>query len=169
MIWKWVGAMLVIGGCGAVGFSVASHHRKTETGLRQLVEALSYMESELSFRLTPLPDLCRMVGSVQNNQIEQGFLMLSKALERQISPDVGACVSDMLCQQEYPKAVEEGYRLLGRSLGKFSLDGQVKALEQVQAYCIKELESMSQNRDERLRSYQTLGLCAGAALAILFV
>jgi len=28
---------------------------------------------------------------------------------------------------------------------------------------------MSKDRDVRLRSYQTLGLCAGAALAILFV
>ena len=33
----------------------------------------------------------------------------------------------------------------------------------------RELEVMGRNQEERLRSYQTLGLCAGAALAILFV
>ena len=33
----------------------------------------------------------------------------------------------------------------------------------------RELEKMSTDRDQRIRGYQTLGVCAGAALAILFV
>ena len=31
------------------------------------------------------------------------------------------------------------------------------------------LSRLETNRENRLRSYQTLGLCAGAALAILFL
>ena len=42
-------------------------------------------------------------------------------------------------------------------------------MEIVRNYCDRELESLGKNGEERLRSYQTLGLCAGAALAILFV
>ena len=169
MIGKWIGALLVIGGCGAVGFSAASSHRKTEAGLRQLLDALCYMESELSFRLTPLPDLCHFVGELQKSAVGQAFLSLASALENQISPDVNTCVHGMLSQAELPKAVQEGFRQLGMGLGRFDMDGQIKGIRQVQEYCERELETMSQNRDERLRSYQTLGLCAGAALAILFV
>ena len=169
MIGKWIGAMLVIGGCGAVGFSMAANHRKAETGLRQLMDALGYMESELTFRMTPLPDLCRLTGNAQKNLVGRAFIALSQALERQVSPDVSACVQEMLSQQELPKSLQEGFRQLGISLGRFDLDGQIKGLQQVRDYCRRELETMSQNREERLRSYQTLGLCAGAALAILFV
>lgn len=169
MIGKWIGAMLVIAGCGAVGFSVASNHRKTEAGLRQLQEALSYMESELSFRLTPLPELCRRAGFSQKNGVGQTFRQLARELDSQISPDVEACMHEVLCRVELPKEVQEGFRKLGTSLGRFDLEGQVKGLKQVQDYCRRELEIMSQNREERLRSYQTLGLCAGASLAILFV
>ena len=169
MIWKWMGALLVIGGCGAVGFSVASNHRKTEAGLRQLQDSLSYMESELSFRLTPLPDLCRFTGSMEKHEVGRAFLELAQELERQTASDVGECVEAVLCRVELSQPVQEGFRLLGTSLGRFDLDGQIKGLQQVQEYCRRELETMSQNREERLRSYQTLGLCAGAALAILFV
>ena len=169
MIGKWIGAMLVIAGCGAVGFSVASGYRKAEAGLRQLMDALGYMESELAFRMTPLPDLCRLTGNAQKNPVGRAFAILSQGLERQVSPDVTACVQEMLSQVELPKSVQEGFRKLGTSLGRFDLEGQIKGLQQVRDDCRRELENMSLNREERLRSYQTLGLCAGAALAILFV
>ena len=58
---------------------------------------------------------------------------------------------------------------MGSSLGRFDLDGQLLGLEAVRVYCQEQLSEMSKDRDVRLRSYQTLGLCAGAALAILFV
>ena len=47
--------------------------------------------------------------------------------------------------------------------------GQILGLEAVRSHCRSELDALSANQDERLRSYQTLGLCTGAALAILFV
>ena len=169
MIGKWIGALLIVAGCGAVGFSVASNHRRTEAGLRQLLDALMYMESELNFRLTPLPDLCRLTGVSQKNGVGEAFLQLSQAMENRHSPDVTLCVQKMMSEVELPKLVQEGFQLLGTSLGRFDLEGQVKGIHQVQDYCRRELETMGKNREERLRSYQTLGLCAGAALAILFV
>ena len=58
---------------------------------------------------------------------------------------------------------------LGESLGRFDLPGQLKGLEAVRRKCLMELEALGRNRTERLRCYQTLGLCAGAALVILFI
>lgn len=169
MIWKWMGAALVITGCAAAGFSAASSHRRTEAGLKQLLEALSYMECELSFRLTPLPDLCRLAGAEQKNAVGQALLELARELDSRVSPDVEICLQGILSGMELPNGVQEAFRLLGTGLGRFDLDGQLRGLKQVQDYCSRELEVMSRNREERLRSYQTLGLCAGAAIAILFV
>ena len=59
--------------------------------------------------------------------------------------------------------------LLGKSIGRFDMDGQIKGLEAVRQDCRRRLDELSKDRDTRLRSYQTLGLCAGAALAILFI
>ena len=54
-------------------------------------------------------------------------------------------------------------------IGRFDLEGQLQGLESVRVYCRDQLDNLAKDRDVRLRSYQTLGLCAGAALAILFV
>ena len=59
---KWIGAILVIVGCGGVGFSMAAAYRRQETALRELMGTLDFMSWELQFRLTPLPELCRRAG-----------------------------------------------------------------------------------------------------------
>lgn len=68
-----------------------------------------------------------------------------------------------------PTLTREELLLLGRTIGRFDMEGQLKGLESVRQECRRQVETLSYNRDTRLRSYQTLGLCAGAALAILFV
>lgn len=138
--------------------------------LRQFIAVLDYMSCELQFRLTPLPDLCRQAGQETNGKLKQVFLSLSQELEQQLSTDVNACmISAMANIRDIPKKTEENLKLLGSSMGRFDLDGQLSGLEAVRASCRKDLEELTNNRDARLRSYQTLGLCTGAAIAILFI
>lgn len=167
---KWLGAILVIVGCGGVGFSMAASCKREEWTLRSLVSALDFMTCELQFRLTPLPLLARQTGQECRGIIGDVLTELAAQLEKQIIPDADSCMYAALSRFEHlPKAAEEALRLLGTSLGRFDLSGQLQGLEQVRAHCRRELERMSAGKEQRLRSYQTLGVCAGAALAILFV
>lgn len=168
-MWKWIGAMLVVTGCGAVGFSMAWTQRKEERLLRDLKSSLDFMACELQYRLTPLPELCRLAGEQHKNEIGQTFLRLSLELESRNGPEVSECLQRSLTVVELPKRLTDGFQLLGQNMGRFDLQGQLKGMEMVRNYCDRELGEMGRNREERLRSYQTLGLCAGAALAILFV
>ena len=98
------------------------------------------------------------------------FSNLATELEAQISPDVPSCLAAAAAKSgPLSKRIEEAVCILGSSLGRFDLQGQLQGLEAVRAYCRSELEQMATGRETRLRSYQTLGLCAGAALAILLV
>ena len=58
---------------------------------------------------------------------------------------------------------------LGKSLGRFDLPGQLKGIAAAKESCKRELRELERNREQRLRSYRTLGLCAGAALAVLLI
>ena len=62
-----------------------------------------------------------------------------------------------------------GLRNLGISLGRFDLPGQLQGIHTARGECQSALDRLCSNRDNRLRSYETLGLCAGAALAILLL
>lgn len=167
---KWIGAILVVLGCGSVGFAMSAAHRREERNLRQLISALDFMQCELQYRLTPLPDLCRLTAAQCRGSLRTLFLTLARELEDQINPDVYHCMNAALTKvPDLTKQTAEAVTSLGRTLGRFDLDGQILGLENARNNCRSTLEKLSDNREIRLRSYQTLSLCAGAALAILFL
>lgn len=170
MSFKWIGAFLVIAGCGGVGFTMAAACKREEWTLRILINALDFMSCELQFRLTPLPQLCRQAGKECRGVVGKVLTDLAEELENQIAPDADSCMYAALSHTDnLPKTAREALQLLGTSLGRFDLQGQLQGLEQVRSHCRRELDRLTRDRDQRVRSYQTLGVCAGAALAILFV
>lgn len=170
MTLKWIGAVLTLTGCGGMGFAVAAASRREENLLRQLISILDYMQCELQYRLTPLPELCQQAAVEAGGILGEVFYRIARNLSSQVTADVSAAVNSAV-KESYglPPKPASAFLILGRTLGRFDLDGQVRGLEATRALCRRELEAMGTNRDNRLRSYQTLGLCAGAALAILFV
>ena len=167
---KIIGAVLIVAACGGFGFLVAAHQIKEEKSLRQLVMLLDYMECELQYRMTPLPVLCRQAAAEGNSQVHKSFSYLAQELENQVSPDVCRCMSAALNKsKELPRYTHKAMLMLGHSFGRFDLEGQLKGLNYVKEQCGIDLDKLCRNKDARLRSYQTLSLCAGAAMAILLV
>lgn len=170
MMLKLIGAVFVVAGCGGIGFRIAATHRFEEKNLRQLIGILDYMECELQYRMTPLPELCRQASKEFSGLIGNIFRELSVEMDAQNSTDLELCMISALQKVgKLPPLTREELLFLGRTIGRFDMEGQLKGLEAVRQECRRRVEDLSQNRDMRLRSYQTLGLCAGAALAILFV
>lgn len=170
MIGKALGAVLIVFGCGYFGFYMVIRIKQEEQSLHQLIAVLDYMQCEIQFHMTPLPDLCRQAGMEQQNWIGKFFQKLALELEDHTSTDVSCCVHHALTSvPELQNRCRHALEFLGTSLGRFDVQGQINGLEAVRVFCRGELEEMAVNRDARLRSYQTLGVCAGAALAILFV
>ena len=166
---KWIGAILIISACGGFGFTLSYSHRREEKCLRSLIRILDFMASELHFRGTPLPELCYMAAGECGNELNVVFSHLAKELDQNVSPDVHVCMDNSLSDIDLPPVTLQNLRLLGTSLGRFDLEGQLKGLEAVRAACERELGTLEENKVQRIRSYQTLGLCAGAAVAILFI
>ena len=77
MIFKIVGALCVITGCGAVGFRIAAMYKYEEKCMRQLLDIVSYMEWELSYKMTPLPELCRQAVGQKSGAVCRYFLALA--------------------------------------------------------------------------------------------
>lgn len=170
MSMKWLGAALIICCTGFVGFKISAAYRLEEENLRQLISALDYMVCELRYRQSALPVVCHQIGTERNGCIGRLFRQLAEELESAIAPDVQSCLAAAAATNgAITGRVEKAVCIMGSTLGRFDLEGQLLGLESVRDYCREQLDEMSKDRDARLRSYQTLGLCAGAALAILFV
>lgn len=167
---KLFGALCIVIGGGGYGFIMASQHRKTIRLLKELAAILEDMECELRYRCLPLPQLCRTSVRNHRDPIANVFSALADELDSQISPDVERCMSVVL--QDRVQVMDPIRRILadlGKNLGRFDLEGQLRGLEHTKTECCNLLNIFEYNQENRMRSYQTLGLCAGAALAILFV
>lgn len=170
MILRLIGSALIILGCGGFGFALAANYKKEERSLRQFANILDYLSCELQYRLTPLPQLCRQAALDSSGFLNKIFMLFADELDSQLAADADLCMKSILAKHEdIPKYTKELMLLLGHSLGRFDLDGQMKELEYVRQECRRKLKQLDEHKDMRLRTYQTLGLCAGAALAILLI
>ena len=170
MNYKLMGALLTVVSCGGCGFLTAAKYVSNIRQLENVINILDYMISDLHYRATPLPCLCRQVGEQFSGRIGQIFVALSEELETQISPNASICMASVMCRVNYSDSMlHEVMTELGDHLGRFDLQGQISGLEHCREHCVSKLKLLSDNKEKRLRSYQTLGLCAGAAIAILLV
>lgn len=167
---KLFGALLVILSCGGIGFHVAFAQKRQEKLLKQLIQILDFFTNELQYHRSPLPELCKHASAECNGMLSRVFLALSNELCMQVFPNVEICMNKILAEiVDIPKEIHNILQTLGKCLGRFDLNGQLKDLDAIRFTCNEQLGNLQQNRDVRLRTYQTLGLCAGAALVILFI
>lgn len=170
MTFKIVGAICILFVCGGFGYYLAWQHLREERFLRQLICVLDYMECELQYRLTPLPDLCRSCAGEISGPLNVVFLQLAAELEKQVLPDVDHCMKSVVPKViEIPALTRAALEVLGHQLGRFDLTGQVRCLDSVRSTCYRYLDNLCNDKEMRVRRYKTLGICAGAALIIIFI
>lgn len=164
-----IGACCIFAGCGGFGFSMAAASRREEAELRRLLAAMEYMSCELSYRMTPLSTLCRSAAGENSGMVCSFLTELARELDKQTAPDVQVCVYDVLARLQPSDLLRRQMLELGATLGHFDLPGQLRGLENAIRSTEEALRVIRDGAADRRRSYQTLGLCAGAALAILFL
>lgn len=170
MGYKWIGAILIMASCSGCGFAIAAGKRREEQLLYQLIGILQFLEADLQYRLTSLPELCRLAAGETRGILRTVFLNLYRELKWQKLPDAGSCMYAAIQRSgEIPPKVRRLLVQLGHTLGRFDLPGQLQGIQSVRKRSEETLDAIRKNRDERLRSYQTLGICAGAALAIILI
>ncbi len=167
---KWIGALLVIAACGAMGIKMSMAYIKQERQLEQLLASMHYIKCELQYRLTPLSQVVYQCSVQTTGALRSFYQNLQKELDTQISPNAQYCMRSALTKSNdlFPSTAAV-LRRLGETLGAFDLDGQLIGIEEASAFCRETIDNMKKNRTDRIRNYQTLGLCAGAALVILFL
>lgn len=169
-MFKLLGSVMIIVGCGGFGLLIAANYRREERALQALLDALEFMLSELRFRLPPLEQLCMDSAKLTNGVVSKVLRTLSEELNAQVAPDGDSCMRAALeATKDVPVLTGNMLRLLGKTLGKFDLEGQIQGIQKVISEVQRNLILLSSDRDNRIRSYRTLGFCAGISLAILLI
>ena len=170
MSYKLIGAVCVVLACWFIGFVKVSAHRHEVSTLNNIIFAVRIMRNELQFRSTPLPQLCMIAADKTTGCVSRFLTKLTEALDSQICPDAYQCTLYAISHTErIPDCVSDLLYEFGKTLGQFDLPGQLDGLSVICKHANDLLEKIMQQEDVRMRSYQTLGVCAGIALVILLV
>lgn len=169
---KLVGAVLIFAVCSGFGFYLAEKDRQDVKCLRYLLYSLDYMGNELQYHMTPLPQLLRQTAAqCHHKSLSHIFLQFSHQLEDKYCGDFSECTNSVMRQCKYPLP-GKSYRILNelcRTMGRFDLEGQINSIMSVKASCLNEYDALRTDLTTRTRNYRTLGICAGAAIVILFI
>ena len=167
---RLVGALFVILSCGGFGLILSYSVKRETLCMREFITALELMECELDYRMTPLPVLCRSVALAVTGPVRRFFEFLADEIDNQTASSVQECVNFAIKKcTDMPQGVRVRIESLGISLGLFDLSGQLKCIRAINNENHRIYENLVKNQQCKLRSYKTLALCAGAALAILFI
>ena len=166
---RFSGAVLILAGCTGIGFSAASLCRTKVRVIQHFLYLIDCMVIELNCRVTPLPELCRVVSDIAG-PFKNAIVMFSHALDTQIAPDPVACMeytvgNIRISCPEFLLCLRE----LSGALGCYDLVGQVRQLEVLRSKWSKILDGLEQNLTLKIRNFRIFGICAGCALAILLV
>ena len=165
-----VGTALVLGGCGGCGFAMAAECRNLEQNLRQTQNALEILQCEIECRLTPLPEICGILQSACPGPVGAFFGELRKEL---LLPDAGelyVCAGAAVSRiRDLPAPCKKILLELCATLGRYDAEAQLRAIVGAKDETLRTLEMLRAEQAGRIRSYRALGLCGGAALAILLL
>ena len=170
MIIRYWGAGLTVLAGGVAAWVLAKEQRDKERTISEYIDFLDHFASQLQTNLATLPDACGAAAEAVGGSIGSFFTRLVYALQQQEEVDAATCMRAVVDTDDaLPPLLHGRLLLLGQTLGKYDLDGQIHGIRAVQDLCKRDLEGLIRQREEKLRSYQAIGLCTGAAIAILLL
>lgn len=170
MFGKWIGAFCIFVACASVGFSIAYRQTRELKMIEQWLRIIDRAEKEISYHLRAVPDLFRIISYEEKGLLGRLFLRTAIEMENQIQPNASLCLNIALADFDgLPKCILDQLMLFGAELGRYDLESQLKGFARIRSIGEEKRVLMLQNYSKRIRGYQTLGLCAGAALVIMFI
>lgn len=168
---KLLGAGLVVSAASMVGIRMALAVRREESILRQFQNSLEIISCEVGGKLTPVPDLCKLLAAVLTAPLADVYREAARRFEMQLDANTEQvfCAILKTWQDNLPASVYQLLQQLGQNLGQFDAPEQLQMIQALQIQTKHILAQMQEEKGARCRSYEVLGVCAGCALAIILI
>lgn len=148
---------------------VTKEHRRKEACFEELQLILEHFVWQLQTNLSALSVCCQAAAGCGKGQMGTLFRQLALRLEQGSGADPGNCMEELVMAQNLPAQLRQRLFQLADTLGRYDLSGQIAGIQAVQALCRRDLQTLESERTKTVKSCRVLGLCTGAAVAILLL
>lgn len=172
-MFKVLGALCIIGGCGYAGIKLAGVFGLRTEVLRFMQSGLNLLETEISYGSTPLPLALRRVGEKLDQKSGAPFLHAASVLEL----NRGATASEaweegvMLLSRDVPLSKEEIsiLTIFGRGLGSSAREEQLKNIALTREQLRIAEKAALEAREKNQKMWRYMGFCLGTVIVLLLI
>lgn len=169
---KLLGAVLVVLASCVVGFGYAGSVRAQIRQTEALLAAVTTMKNEIAYRMTPLEDLLELLRHSQEPVIGDFFENWKNTLYHGEYTTIQRALNQAVSKTEGLNLTEETVQtldVLAGSLGKSDVEGQCTAIDLTAEQLRLQLQYLQAGSHRRARSYRTISVCTGLALAVILL
>jgi len=168
-----IGCILIIGACSYIGFFLGRQYNARFEQIKKLRSSLKMLETEISYSMNPLPEALFKVGSRILGPVGKLYEHTAELLGKNAGlpmEQVWRAGLDRLAEESSLKKEElDVLDDFGLGLGGSDREEQLKNLHLAQEHLRIIESSAERDRNKYERMYKTLGILAGAALALVLI
>ena len=169
MMIRMLGAALTLLSGMIFAVNVTKEHREKEDCFEELLMILEHFVWELQTNQPPLAICCQIASQCGMGQRGKLFSALAQYLAPGGEASPSECMERALQEHPIPSAVRERLTQLADTLGRYDLCAQISGIQAVQELCRRDQQALALERSKTVKSCQALGICTGAAVAILLL
>jgi stage III sporulation protein AB len=168
---KLIGACLILFAGTMIGFYQALQFSRRPRQIRQLIQALQRLETEISYGFTPLPSALLSISRQMPQPLSKLFHLVSEQLitptgrttEESWRYAIESCWQDTAMKINEREALQQ----LGLSLGITDREDQIKHLRLTASQLLVEELTASEEQKRYEKMWKSLGLLSAALIVIL--
>lgn len=168
---RYLGFILIVCGGSGCGIMLARETHKTLELYLQCAIALTYMKNEMEFHLTAVDQIAFELSNILPKPLATVFHNLYSSMC--VAPGIALGLQMEKAMQRnkrpLPNNLKQIMIRLFDLLGKQDLQAQLSAIQLAEKRINREIERINAEKYERSRTYRTIGICTGLALAIILI
>jgi stage III sporulation protein AB len=173
MLFKGILCILILLAGIGIGQLKAKTYENRVYHLQELITTLKVLESEMKYRLDPLPDLFLRVAGIREGMSAALLETAGALLKNQTARDLPDCWNEAVgaayCESALNKEDKRILSDLGIDLGKTDLQSQAAMF--LRTFSLLEAQAAEAAEEKRIKGkmYKSLGTAMGALIVILFI
>ena len=168
---RFLGAALLIAGCGGLGLSAVNRLDSRVRDLRELSAGLEILLRELGWRLAPLPEALEAASGGTHERAARFFDFCAQGSKQLAGTPFRTLWDNGLehCPLRLSREDRALLEQLGPVLGRYDGESQRQAVENVLAGLSRQRVQAEDDRRRLGRVYGVLGLTAGLFLTLVLI
>jgi stage III sporulation protein AB len=171
MLFKLMLCLLILLIGAGIGRLKAKTYDNRLYHLQELLTSIKVLESEMKYRMDPLPELLIRMGKIKEGMSGVLFETAGRLLKDQAARDLSDCWSEAV-ETAYGESAlnREDRRIiddLGIELGKTDLEGQAGMFQRTFSLLEAQAAEAAEEKRTKGKMYKSLGTAIGALIVIL--